>query len=87
MNGLTAEKIESVFARSGRLFGRRGVYSTVLVLWALLSQVLCWLESENAATEIVLKWQSRIHSLLANIQEILSSEKSYTDIPGMASLG
>ena len=39
-------------------------------------------ESEEAATEIILGWQSRIHSLPASIQEILTSEESYTDIPG-----
>ena len=39
-NVLTAERIRDVFARHGGLFGEHGVYSTVIVLWAFLSQVL-----------------------------------------------
>jgi|GEM_PF-1259470 len=39
-NVLTAERIRKVFARHGRLFGEHGIYSTVVVLWAFLSQVL-----------------------------------------------
>ena len=38
-NVLTAERIRDVFARHGGLFGEHGVYSTVIVLWAFLSQV------------------------------------------------
>ena len=37
---LTAEKIQNVFSRNDELFGMNGVYSTVIVLWAFLSQVL-----------------------------------------------
>ena len=37
---LTAEKIQNVFGRNDGLFGLNGVYSTVIVLWAFLSQVL-----------------------------------------------
>lgn len=37
---LTAEKIQDVFGRNDGLFGMHGVYSTVIVLWAFLSQVL-----------------------------------------------
>jgi len=39
-NVLTAERIRNVFARHGGLFGEHGIYSTVVVLWAFLSQVL-----------------------------------------------
>ena len=39
-NVLTAERIRDVFARHGGLFGEHGIYSTVIVLWAFLSQVL-----------------------------------------------
>ncbi len=39
-NILTAERIREVFARHGGLFGEHGIYSTVIVLWAFLSQVL-----------------------------------------------
>ena len=34
------ERIEHAFARHGGLFGQHGVYSTPIVLWAFLSQVL-----------------------------------------------
>jgi len=37
---LTAEKIQDVFGRNDGLFGMNGAYSTVIVLWAFLSQVL-----------------------------------------------
>ena len=37
---LTSERIEQAFARHGGLFGQHGVYSTPIVLWAFLSQVL-----------------------------------------------
>ena len=37
---LTAEKIQNVFSRNDELFGMNGVYSTVIVLWGFLSQVL-----------------------------------------------
>lgn len=37
---LTAEKIQDVFGRNGGLFGLDDVYSTMIVLWAFLSQVL-----------------------------------------------
>ncbi len=39
-NVLTSERIEQAFARNGGLFGQHGVYSTLIVLWAFLSQVL-----------------------------------------------
>ncbi len=37
---LTAEKIQNVFGRNGGLFGLDDVYSTMIVVWAFLSQVL-----------------------------------------------
>ena len=37
---LTSEQIERAFARNDGLFGQHGVYSTAIVLWAFLSQVL-----------------------------------------------
>ena len=37
---LRSEQIERAFARNDGLFGQRGVYSTAIVLWAFLSQVL-----------------------------------------------
>jgi len=48
-NVLTAERIRKVFARHGGLFGEHGIYSTVVVLWAFLSQVLR--EGKEAACE------------------------------------
>jgi hypothetical protein len=39
-NVLSAERIERIFAKHGNLFGRRGVYSTAITLWAFLGQVL-----------------------------------------------
>jgi putative transposase len=39
-NILTSEQIERAFARNNGLFGQHGVYSTPIVLWAFLSQVL-----------------------------------------------
>ena len=39
-NVLTSEQIERAFARNDGLFGQHGVYSTAIVLWAFLSQVL-----------------------------------------------
>ena len=37
---VTQEKIAAVFGRNDNLFGQHGVYSTAMVLWAFLSQVL-----------------------------------------------
>jgi hypothetical protein len=37
---LSAARIEQAFARQGGFFGQNGVYSTSIVLWAFLSQVL-----------------------------------------------
>lgn len=37
---LSAERIERVFAKQGNLFGVHGVYSTAVVVWSFLSQVL-----------------------------------------------
>ncbi len=37
---LTGERIERAFGRHDALFGRHGVYSTAIVLWAFLSQLL-----------------------------------------------
>jgi len=37
---LSAERIERIFARHGNLFGLGGVYSTAVMLWAFLAQVL-----------------------------------------------
>lgn len=37
---ITAEEIEQVFAERGALFAQDGIYSTQIVLWAFLSQVL-----------------------------------------------
>jgi len=37
---LSAERIQRVFANHHGLFGQRGIYSTALVLWSFLSQVL-----------------------------------------------
>lgn len=37
---LSAERIERVFARHGNLFGARGIYSTAIMVWSFLSQVL-----------------------------------------------
>ena len=37
---LSGERIERAFARHDGLFGEHGVYSTAIVLWAFLSQVL-----------------------------------------------
>ena len=39
-NVLTGQQIERAFARNNGLFGQHGVYSTAIVLWAFLSQVL-----------------------------------------------
>jgi hypothetical protein len=39
-NVLSAERIERVFAKHGNLFGTKGIYSTVVTLWAFLGQVL-----------------------------------------------
>jgi hypothetical protein len=38
---LSAERITRVFAKHTGLFGFSGVYSTAMVLWAFLNQVLC----------------------------------------------
>lgn len=37
---LSAERIERIFARHGCLFGRHGVYTTAIMVWSFLSQVL-----------------------------------------------
>jgi hypothetical protein len=37
---LTVEKINRVFLKHGGLFGQNGIYSTAVVLWAFLGQVL-----------------------------------------------
>ena len=37
---VTAEKIDGIFRRHGGLFGGNGIYSTSIVLWAFLGQVL-----------------------------------------------
>jgi hypothetical protein len=37
---LSAERIERVFTRHGNLFGVCGIYSTAIVVWSFLSQVL-----------------------------------------------
>lgn len=37
---LSAHRIEHVFARHGCLFGRHGVYTTAIMVWSFLSQVL-----------------------------------------------
>lgn len=39
-NVLSAERIERIFARHGNLFGMGTIYSTTVVLWAFLGQVL-----------------------------------------------
>ncbi|MGB3127680.1 MAG: IS4 family transposase [Pseudomonas sp.] len=37
---LSAERIERIFARHGCLFGQHGVYTTAIMVWSFLSQVL-----------------------------------------------
>lgn len=37
---LSAERIERIFAKHSNLFGRDGIYSTAVMVWAFLSQVL-----------------------------------------------
>ena len=37
---VTSEKIERIFRNHGGLFGENGIYSTAIVLWAFLGQVL-----------------------------------------------
>jgi hypothetical protein len=37
---LSAERIERIFAKHGCSFGRRGVYTTAIMVWSFLSQVL-----------------------------------------------
>ncbi len=37
---LSAERIERVFAKHGGLFGVRGIYSTAVMVWSFLAQVL-----------------------------------------------
>jgi len=39
-NVLSAERIERIFAKYGNLFGMHSVYSTVIMIWAFLGQVL-----------------------------------------------
>ena len=39
-NVLSAERIERVFAKYGDLFGKRHIYSTAVVVWGFLGQVL-----------------------------------------------
>jgi putative transposase len=37
---LSAQRIERIFARHDCLFGQHGVYSTAIMVWSFLSQVL-----------------------------------------------
>ena len=37
---LSAERIEQVFAKHNALFGMHGIYSTAVMLWLFLGQVL-----------------------------------------------
>ena len=37
---LSAERIERIFARHGNLFGAGAIYSTAVILWSFLGQVL-----------------------------------------------
>ena len=37
---LSAERIERVFTKHGNLFGRGTIYSTAMMVWSFLSQVL-----------------------------------------------
>ncbi len=37
---LSAERIERIFAKQGCLFGRHGIYTTAVMVWSFLSQVL-----------------------------------------------
>ena len=37
---LSAERIERIFARHGNLFGGGAIYSTVVMVWSFLGQVL-----------------------------------------------
>ena len=37
---LSAERIERVFTKHGHLFGRGTIYSTAMMVWSFLSQVL-----------------------------------------------
>jgi hypothetical protein len=37
---LSAERIERVFQKHGCLFGLHGVYTTAIMVWSFLSQVL-----------------------------------------------
>ena len=39
-NVLSAERIERIFAKHGCLFGLHGVYTTAIMVWSFLSQVL-----------------------------------------------
>jgi len=39
-NILSAERIERIFAKHGCLFGMHGVYTTAIMVWSFLSQVL-----------------------------------------------
>ena len=39
-NILSAERIERIFAKHGCLFGLKGVYTTAIMVWSFLSQVL-----------------------------------------------
>ena len=39
-NILSAERIERIFAKHGCLFGLHGIYSTAIMVWSFLSQVL-----------------------------------------------
>ena len=38
---LSAERINRNFAKHGGLFGRYGVYTTAIMVWSFLGQVLC----------------------------------------------
>ena len=37
---LSADRVERMFARHGGLFGRQGIYSTAMMVWSFLGQVL-----------------------------------------------
>ena len=37
---LSAERIERIFTKHGNLFGARAIYSTAVMIWSFLGQVL-----------------------------------------------
>jgi tetratricopeptide (TPR) repeat protein len=59
-----------------RLFDQSG-WTSYLTEWGVLA------ESEEAAREAVLLWQSRCYYFPAEIQEVAEGEESYTDVPGI----